>query len=265
MDAMHGIDGINGDAADASHGSGGTDADCVVFGAGEYYAAPPVVPAGAYVVAADGGLDHVRALGVEPDVVVGDFDSLEGRPPAAGDGRTVALPPLKDDPDMLSALKIGWAHGCRVFHIYGALGGRIDHTIANINLLARLAHHGGIGFLHGDGAIVTAICDGALSFPAHEPVPGGMVSVFAHSDTARGIDEPGMRYELRDGTFASDGAQGVSNEFIPGRAASIGVREGTLVVTFPEGSPMPRVTRRHVFSGDLGPLDTAVSPLLVRD
>ena len=54
---------------------------CVIFGAGEYYAGTPVVPAGAYVIAADGGLDHTRQLGIVPDVVVGDFDSLEGRPP----------------------------------------------------------------------------------------------------------------------------------------------------------------------------------------
>lgn len=50
---------------------------CVIFGAGEYYAGTPVVPAGAYVIAADGGLDHTRQLGIVPDVVVGDFDSLE--------------------------------------------------------------------------------------------------------------------------------------------------------------------------------------------
>ena len=48
---------------------------CVIFGAGEYYAGTPVVPAGAYVIAADGGLDHTRQLGIVPDVVVGDFDS----------------------------------------------------------------------------------------------------------------------------------------------------------------------------------------------
>ena len=109
---------------------------CVIFGAGEYYGAP-VVPNGAFVVAADGGLDHVRELGVAADVVIGDFDSLTGRRPTDGE-RTIALPAEKDDPDMLSALKIGWSHGCRTFHIHGGLGGRIDHTIANIQLMALL-------------------------------------------------------------------------------------------------------------------------------
>lgn len=106
-----------------------TDATtCVIFGAGEYYDETPIVPNGAFVVAADGGLDHTRALGIDADVIVGDFDSLNGRMPRTGD-RTIALPPEKDDPDMLSALKIGWSHGASTFHIYGALGGRVDHTI----------------------------------------------------------------------------------------------------------------------------------------
>ena len=124
---------------------------CVIFGAGEYYAGTPVVPAGAYVVAADGGLDHTRELGIVPDVVVGDFDSLEGRPPRT-DVRTIALPALKDDPDMLSALKVGWSAGCREFHVYGGLGGRIDHTISGIQLMALLARHGASGYLYGSSS-----------------------------------------------------------------------------------------------------------------
>ena len=75
------------------------DDTCVIFGAGDYYDAP-VVPNGAFIVAADGGLDHVRGLGLTADIVIGDFDSLTGRRPADGE-RTIALPAEKDDPDML--------------------------------------------------------------------------------------------------------------------------------------------------------------------
>ena len=102
---------------------------CVIFAAGEYYSDTPIVPSGAFIIAADGGLDHARALDMSPDVVVGDFDSLTGERPTQGE-HTIALPPEKDDPDLLSALKIGWSHHARLFHIYGALGGRIDHTIS---------------------------------------------------------------------------------------------------------------------------------------
>jgi len=53
---------------------------CVIFGAGEYYAGTPVVPAGAYVIAADGGLDHTRQLGIVPDVVATSIRWRAGRP-----------------------------------------------------------------------------------------------------------------------------------------------------------------------------------------
>ena len=236
---------------------------CVVFGAGEYYREIPSVPAGAFVVAADGGLDHAREFGVDVDVAVGDFDSIRGDRPQ-DDGRTVTLPPEKDDPDLLSALKIGWAHGARAFHIYGALGGRIDHTIANIQLMALLAERGGTGFLHGDGALVTAISDGALEFPAADAAHGGMVSVFSHSDVASDVSETGLKYEIAHVDMSDVRVNGLSNELVPGEPARIEVGRGTLVVTFPLSAPLPRVERFHDVEGDLGRLDTAVSPALVR-
>ena len=265
----------------SGHGNDKAGPGCVVFAAGEYYPGSPIeVPDGALVIAADGGLDHARALGVTPDVVVGDFDSATGPVPgmagggtagqtgqagqAAGGPRTIALPPLKDDPDLLSALKVGWSAGRRVFHIYGALGGRIDHTLANIQITAAVASHGGSAYLHGDGTVVTAITDGALAFPAERAIPGRMVSVFSHADESRGVSETGLKYELSGATMRSTEAIGVSNEFLAGVAARIEVRRGTLVVTYPEGAGEPAVERFHGFSGDLGPLDTEVSPLLNR-
>lgn len=236
---------------------------CAVFGAGDYYDAP-IVPKGAFVIAADGGLDHVRDLGLHADVVIGDFDSLAGPSPAPGE-RTIALPAEKDDPDMLSALKIGWARGCRIFHIHGGLGGRIDHTIANIQLMALLSRHGGIGFLHGDGTIVTALTDGELRFPANDVAPGRMVSVFSLTDESQDVNESGLKYRLEHATMTNTRVNGVSNEFLRGVPCAINVHHGTLIVTFPTEAPAPEVVRFHEFEGDLGPLDTAVSAMLVTD
>lgn len=236
---------------------------CVIFGAGDYYDETPVVPDGSLVIAADGGLDHARAFAVEADFVVGDFDSITGARPKEND-HTIALPPEKDDPDLLSAMKIGWLHGARMFHIYGALGGRIDHTISNIQLMALLAAHGAAGYLHGDGAIVTAIRDGALDFPASDAVAGRMVSVFSHSDVSTGVSETGLKYELHHATMSSVHVNGLSNEFLAGEPSRIEVEHGTLIVTFPIGSAMPRITHAHDFAGDIGPLDTDVSSALAR-
>ena len=197
-----------------------------------------------------------------PDVVVGDFDSITGKRPTP-DERTVELPPEKDDPDLLSALKIGWFHGARLFHIYGALGGRIDHTISNIQLMALLANHGAIGFLHGNDSIVTAICDGDLDFAANDVKPGRMISVFSHSNTSVGVCEKGLKYEISDALMTSTKVNGVSNEFRHGLPAHVGVTQGTLIVTFPAEAPLPQVSWHHAFKGDLGPLDTQISSALV--
>ena len=65
--------------------------------------------------------------------------------------------------------------------------------------MALLARHGASGYLYGDGSIVTAITDGALDFPADDAVADGrMVSAFSHSDVSLGVNEPGLKYELKD-------------------------------------------------------------------
>lgn len=235
---------------------------CVIFAAGEYYAAPLLPDDRALIIAADGGLDHAAEAGITPDYIVGDFDSA-ARHPHHSD-RTIVLPPEKDDPDLLSALKLGWAHGAREFHIYGALGGRIDHTIATLQLTALVCEHGGAAYVYGDGLTVTAVCDGALHFAAQTFTDGPKyVSAFAHNDTARGVNEHGLKYELVDATMDNTHVNGVSNELISGSEASISVEHGTLLVTFPAGTPTPSRTLFHEFSGDLGPLSTAVSSALV--
>ena len=238
-----------------------TGRSCVIAAAGEYYPdTPPALPSDALVIAADGGLNHCEALGITPDVIVGDFDSVRG--PVPQTTRTIALPALKDDPDLLSALKVGWQAGARTFHICGALGGRIDHTLANVQLLAAVASHGGIAWLYGDRTVVTVIQDGALTFDAASVAPERMVSVFSHADESRGVSETGLKYELHDAVMRNSEVIGVSNEFLPHTTARIAVEDGSLIVTFPAEAGLPAVERFHAFTGDLGPLDTAVSPLL---
>ncbi|MUH58819.1 thiamine diphosphokinase [Bifidobacterium canis] len=233
---------------------------CVVFGAGEYYDSPYYLPGDAFVVAADGGYDHARELGVHVNVVVGDFDSTEETRQHI-DAETVALPPEKDDPDLLSALKVGWNNGAREFHIYGGLGGRVDHTISNIQQLALVASHGGIAYLHGNGQIVTAIHDSTLTFPTHEVSRTQYVSVFAHTDTATGVCERGLKYELNDAQLNNLQVNGLSNEFVDSLEASISVAHGMLTIVFDDTSPLPRLTGAQPH-GSLGEPSTSVSSAL---
>ncbi|WEV63554.1 thiamine diphosphokinase [Bifidobacterium sp. ESL0732] len=239
---------------------------CFIFAAGTYYGNEPStsqLPDDAFIIAADGGLDRTRDLGIRPDLVIGDFDSAKAEIPR--DVETIALPPEHDDPDMLSALKTGWSRGYRDFHIYGGLGGRIDHTVANIQMLALLAHNGGVGLLYGEHSVVTAICNGSLSFVSdvlEDNATNRMVSVFSHADTSRGINETGLKYELKDGIMHSDTVLGVSNEFLAGHPASISVSDGTLIVTFPLEATLPTFKTSVKAPETLGPLSSHVSALL---
>ena len=89
-----------------------------------------------------------------------------------------------------------------------------------------------------------------------------MVSVFSLTDESRDVNEPGLKYQLSHATMTNIHVNGVSNEFLEGIPSAVNVHHGTLIVTFPAEAPMPEVVRFRDFEGDLGALDTAVSPVL---
>jgi thiamine pyrophosphokinase len=107
-----------------------------------------------------------------------------------------------------------------------------DHTLANIQCIAELAGRGGRGYLYDRDAVITAVRDGATEFPAGLR---GIVSVFCHSDSASGVRERGMKYELTDATLRNTYPLGVSNELL-GAPAHISVRSGTLIIMYPRAS-----------------------------
>lgn len=179
-----------------------------------------------YVIAVDGGLRYLEEARIKPNLIIGDFDTLGYCPTHSN---VVRLNPHKDDTDTLAALKEGILEGFSQFHLYCGTGGRIEHTIANIQLLAFLSGEGRQGFLHGGDVVLTAITDGTLLLPPRE---GGYLSVFSYSDRAEGVFLRGLKYELRDACLNSGFPLGTSNEFI-GRESSISVREGTLLVVLP--------------------------------
>lgn len=199
------------------------DKICVIVGAME--PGELVIPEGALVIAADSGLAHLERRGVQPDLIVGDFDSL-GRVPEGGN--VICHPVEKDDTDMLLAVRAGLERGCGTFLLWGGLGGRLDHTYANLQTLVFLAEHGGRGWLLGDGVAATAIRNGRLDFP---PGRRGNISVFCPDGEAKGVDLVGLYYPLRDAKLTSAFPLGVSNQFT-GEASSVSVREGTLLVMY---------------------------------
>ncbi len=198
---------------------------CYVVGSGENFGLDFKPNRDDLVIAADGGFDYLAKVGTAPDIAIGDFDSLGHIPECAN---VVHLSTKKDDTDMLAAVKEGMKAGFDEFHIYCGTGGRIDHTIANIQLLAYLSKSGKRGYLFDKNSVLTAVTDGTIEFSAANR---GIVSVFSLSDKSTGVFEKGLRYELKNACLENTFPLGVSNEFT-GVESSVSVKSGTLLVVF---------------------------------
>lgn len=201
---------------------------CYIVGAGDF--SESIRPAaGDLVIAADGGYRHLAALGLRPDLLLGDLDSLD-TPPA--DIEILRYPARKDDTDMALAIREGEARGYRVFRLYGALGGRrVDHTLANVQTLLACARRGLSARIVGGGQCITVLTQGSLSFPRDMQ---GYLTVLAIGGPARGVSLSGVAYPLQDATLAPDTPLGVSNEFLAGTPACVTISEGSLLLVFPD-------------------------------
>ena len=199
---------------------------CYIVGAGANYGLDFIANKGDYVIAADGGFAHLRKAGIEADLAIGDFDSLGEKPEAK---KVVSLNSEKDDTDTLAALRSGIAKGYRSFCIYCGTGGRFEHTLANIQCLAFLANNGKRGWLVDKDVVMTALSNGSVCFG---DTCRGFVSVFAHTEKAKGVSIKGLKYEVENAELSSDFPLGISNEFI-GKPGRIHVKDGVLLVVYP--------------------------------
>ena len=204
---------------------------CYIVGAAPSEALP-APREGDFLIAADRGYASLRAAGLAPDLIMGDFDSLGFTP--EGDN---VLPhsPIKDDTDLLLAIRWAMERGWRRFVIYGALGGkRLDQTVASFQTLRFLADHGAKGRLVGDGWNVALLQNAALRFPE---TASGWLSLFVSGEEARGVTLRGLKYELTDAALTCGMPLGVSNEFL-GCEARIAVADGVLFVLW-QGDVLP--------------------------
>ena len=208
---------------------------CVIFCAAEFDSLAQPLTAEDYVIAADGGLRHTDRLGITPDAVLGDFDSLGFTPEGAN-----VFPVEKDDTDSMLAVRQGLSLGCREFLLYGSLDGpRLDHTVANFQTLQFLADHGAVGYLVGNTTMATVVKNGSIIFPAGL---SGMISVFCMGKDAEGVTERGLFYGLESGILTSGFPLGVSNHFT-GEKAEISVENGSLLVLWDRNCGFPRRER----------------------
>lgn len=197
---------------------------CRIFAGGDFSSGCVRVDDDDLVICADRGYDAALKMGIAPDLIVGDFDSYEGELP--GYAEILRSVPEKDDTDTLLAIKTAIDRGVSTIVIYGAMGGRFDHTVANIQSLAYIHSRGCTGLIEDENNIVTLCGTGEHRFPYME---GWYFSVFAVTDVTHIESMTGVKYPLSDYSMTGSFPIGVSNE-ITDREAVLNIKSGLALI-----------------------------------
>ena len=198
---------------------------CFIFSAGTYYGLRESPRLGDLVLAADAGYRVCLRERIVPDLLIGDFDSMDQ--PADFD-RVRRVPVEKDDTDTMLAVKTALDQGCNTVYIYGGTGGkRLDHTLANLQSLLYLRRRGARGYVYDDDFLWTVIENETLT--VERTVEWGILSVFCLGEPASGIDEEGVQYPLSGASLTAEFPLGISNHILEPQAR-ITVRDGALLV-----------------------------------
>ena len=197
---------------------------CWIFAGAPSDGFAAVPPDDAHIIAADSGYLAVKQIGLTPDVALGDFDSLDEKPDCS---EIITAPAEKEDTDTMLAVKTALDRGYTDITIAGSIGGRLDHTYANIQTLAYILKNGGFGRLIGSSDTAELLEAGEYSY---ERKDGMYLSLFSYGESAV-ITTTGTKYNLTQYRLDNTFPLGVSNEIIEEKC-SISVSEGQVLVIF---------------------------------
>lgn len=176
-----------------------------------------------FVICADAGYRYAEMAGILPELFVGDCDSLDME--VSPSVERISLPTHKDVTDTHAALLEGLSRGFLDFLLLGCMGGRFDHSFANLMLLQLLLDRGAKGLLLYDHGTARLLRDGECELVED----GGYVSVFPWGGRAKGVTLEGFEYPLDRALLTLDNPVGVSNHILCGRGR-VRVEEGTLLL-----------------------------------
>lgn len=196
---------------------------CYIVGAGDNSGTNFLKKENDYVIAADGGLKTLQDMNIVPDMIMGDFDSLGYVP----DGENVIRHEvMKDDTDMMLAVKFAMDKGYENIVIYGGTGGRVDHTISNIQTMLYASRRGASIEMCDSTNHYFAITDGNIRINGESK---GMFSVFALGGIAHNVTVKNALYCIDNFEMSPDNPRGVSNSFV-GKEVTISVEKGSLLI-----------------------------------
>ncbi len=199
---------------------------CVVIGGADilnYTDAKKYLSEDDFYIFCDCGLRHTAGLGVEPDLIVGDFDSHKN---PHLEVETIVLPTEKDDTDTVFAVKEAVKRGYEDFFILGAIGQRLDHTLGNVSILKMLFDKGFKALIADDYCEMQIVGKETQYIPDSYPY-FSLINIFGK---ATGITVKNAKYPLKNAEITCDYQYGVSNEVIKGKEAEVSVGNGTLLL-----------------------------------
>ena len=207
--------------------------NCILIGAGDLTISEIPIGENDLCIAVDGGYEYCKLLEITPDYILGDFDSI-GEKEAENvakiakteEDRVIILPEEKDDTDMLAAIKLGLSKGYQSFRIYGGMGGRIEHTIANIQCLLYLKEHDAVGYLMDGTGMILVAKEEEISF---QDSLEGYMSLFSMGDKAT-VTIENMKYLLKEQEVTNSFPIGISNELVLGEKGKVTVHEGAVMM-----------------------------------
>lgn len=214
----------------------------VITGGDSSGSAPDVASGTPYdlVIAVDSGLDRARALGIEPDIVIGDLDSasLDAVEAERRAGTEIdAHPADKDHTDFDLALSRAIDEEASEIEVIGGAGGRPDHWLANLSLLAAAGRSGASVSAEMGGWSISVLTEGQTY--SEDCAAGQVVSLLPVGGDASGITTEGLRYPLEDEDLPSGTSRGVSNVACGG-LVKVDLRGGTLLVMRDNGDEVSR-------------------------
>jgi thiamine pyrophosphokinase len=191
------------------------------------------LPDDRFLIAADSGLDHARALGLHVDLVVGDLDSVS--PDALADAEATGVsverhPTAKDAIDTELAIEAALARGAGRIVVVGGGGDRLDQLLGGLFVLTHPMLRAAVVEAWIGAAYVRAL-QGPASADLDGPA-GDYVSLLPVHGPADGVGSDGLRYPLRGETLHAGSSRGVSNEFV-GSPACVSLERGSLLIVVP--------------------------------
>lgn len=206
---------------------------CLIISGGEFSPLPNYIQY-EYVIACDKGYENALKLGIKPDFVIGDFDSYKVNPKEAfGDLPVSIHPVMKDDTDTMLAVKEAISKGYTHIIICCALGGRMDHTLANIQSMSYIAKNNVYAELISSSEYM-AILNGPCT-KSFEKEEDRSFSLFALSDICNGVSISGSHYDVKDITLESSFPLGFGNSWKENKI-TVCIKTGILLVVMSDMS-----------------------------